>query len=203
MIDKAGYVTRLYYQGLLSHLKADAVFQKSLRLLKQGDPTSQTENKELRKIKARVASDKETPAVVLAELAGDKSTFVRFLVAGNPGASPEILNRLASDDSRGVRQNVANNPNAPADVLIRLAEDPFEEVQWRLAMNPSCPASVLELLAARGGSKMKLTIVNHPNLPLQVLKELTEDDDPHVAHTARLAFEDRRAESIEHSTDQP
>ena len=198
-----GYVTRLYYQGLLSDLTADAVFKGGSSTWPSQDILRKTETERTRKIKIRIAGNKKTPLALLHRLAGDPDESVRCVVAGNPGASHHILRRLASDQSPGVRHNVAKNQNAPVDVFSRLAEDPSQEVRWEVAVNPNCPAEVLESLASGGGSKMKLTIVHNPNLPLRVLEDLTQDKDPLVAEVARTVLEYRTSHDRENEREGP
>ena len=200
---QGGYVTRLFYQGLLSDLTADAVFKGGSSTWPSQDILRETETERTRKIKIRIAGNKKTPLALLQRLAGDPDESVRCVVAGNPGASHHILRRLASDQSPGVRHNVAKNQNAPVDVFSRLAEDPSQEVRWEVAVNPNCPADVLESLASGGSSKMKLTIVHNPNLPLRVLEDLTQDKDPLVAEVASTVLEYRTSHDREDEREGP
>jgi hypothetical protein len=198
-----GYVTRLFYQGLLSDLTADAVFKGGSSTWPSKDIQRETETERTRKIKIRIAGNKKTPLALLHRLAGDRDESVRCAVAGNPGASDHILRRLASDQSPGVRHNVAKNRNAPADVFSRLAEDSSEEVRWEVAVNPKCPAEVLESLASGGGSKMKLTIVHNPNIPMRLLEDLATDKDPLVAEVAKTVLEYRTSHDQEDEREGP
>jgi hypothetical protein len=62
---------------------------------------------------------------------------VRFLVAINTGADPDILKTLSADPEPAVRQGVAMNRNAPQALLLKLSKDKSENVRYAVAHNPN------------------------------------------------------------------
>ena len=57
-----------------------------------------------------LGKDKGTTQEALDVLAGDRSWYVRYFVAGNPNASIETLKKLYEDKDFRIKDNVENNP---------------------------------------------------------------------------------------------
>ncbi|MBO3750924.1 hypothetical protein J5X84_33030 [Streptosporangiaceae bacterium NEAU-GS5] len=84
-----------------------------------------------------VALNKTVPIEVLRELARDKDSRVRSMVAPKNKATADILASLADDEDEGIHQQVAGHTNTPTEVVVPLLEDSWEEVRqmarWNLA----------------------------------------------------------------------
>ena len=92
------------------------------------------------------ASDWETLALELIELAGSKWSWVR--------------------------QAVARNFNAPSEVLRELAGDGEEKVQLAIARNFATPGEVLELLVNHSWGEVTKSIAKHSNDSVDALVKL-------------------------------
>lgn len=75
-------------------------------------------------LRRAVALNKQLPAQVLADSAGDEDANVRIDVAMKRRLPPELHLLLANDADESVRHRVAFNPKTPIDVIRRLADDP-------------------------------------------------------------------------------
>ena len=89
------------------------------------------------KIRESVASSRNTPAGVFADLALDPDDGVRACLARNETAPIEVIRLLAADSAEQVRGWLAVNHSTPADVLDRLAGDESSTVrrlvEWKRA----------------------------------------------------------------------
>jgi hypothetical protein len=95
-------------------------------------------------VRKGAASNPNTPAEVLTELAKDSNWNVRCRAASNPSTPAEVLTELAKDSDCDVRRGAAFNPSTPAEVLTELAKDSDCDVRCRAASNPSTPGSVVK-----------------------------------------------------------
>lgn len=95
----------------------------------------------------KIANNPQTSPQVLAQLALDKSRFVREAVAANLQTPSDVLIRLALDQAWEVRRVVACNPKTPRDVLVQLAQDEKSWVRAAVAGNSQTPVDTLNLLA--------------------------------------------------------
>lgn len=82
-----------------------------------------------KKINGRLASNPNTPATVLVELAKDRNASVRRELAQHPRTTSKVLTQLAKDSNRKVRAEVAGNPTSSKQVLDKLAKDSSWKVQ--------------------------------------------------------------------------
>jgi hypothetical protein len=92
-------------------------------------------------VREDIACDDDCPVEVLEKLSCDDSHIVRFFVAQNASASPEILHsiaincQVASKHLYCPRLNVAKNPNASKETLLFL----HKEFPKTVLLNPNCP----------------------------------------------------------------
>lgn len=93
--------------------------------------------------KLELASNLNTPAEVLAELAKDGDLDVKTNVADNPNTPEASLAELAKDEDWRVRYYTASNPNTPVESLAELAKDEDWLVRSCAASNPNTPAENL------------------------------------------------------------
>ncbi|MCW4384252.1 hypothetical protein OH146_00515 [Salinibacterium sp. SYSU T00001] len=93
---------------------------RRLRLLAQSDNS---------RIRESAASNYNTPADVIAELARDPDEGVRSCVARNEHTPCDVLRSMADDPSETVRGWLAVNYYVPADVMERLSTDPSATVR--------------------------------------------------------------------------
>jgi hypothetical protein len=63
--------------------------------------------------KLEQASNPNTPIKTLEQLATDKNSVVRWMVAENPNTPTKSLEQLATDKNSSVRCRVAKNLNTP------------------------------------------------------------------------------------------
>ncbi len=83
------------------------------------NPESATNSTE----RLKQASDRQTPAEVLALLSEDNDDQVRLLVAKNPATPHHVAAKLARDNSLVVRRGLATDRSCPVEILSVLAED--------------------------------------------------------------------------------
>ena len=140
----------------------------------------------------------------LEKLSDNDAAWVRQLVAGNPGTTPEILFKLAFDEDDLVRESVsmcnnappwalrhiyvtdgpsrwlARNPNTPSDILTEWAlnsQDP-----QALIYNPSVPMETLRIALSRFnlGRNDREDLASHPQAPPEILEKLGRSKEPAV-----------------------
>lgn len=150
-------------------------------------------------------SGRSTPVEILEQLANDKSSWVRELVAENAETPLEILVQLANDSSPQVKAKVVanrntpveilerlglqerifnkNNPNTPGSVLAAAATrarsnsnpDPLVDLLKYPVKGSQMPASTLEELATHRNTSVRLQVAEHPNTPPSALEKLASD----------------------------
>jgi hypothetical protein len=101
------------------------------------------------KERGRMARNRTTHPGILAILANDPNSWVRYYVAQNPKTSQEDLTKLANDDSEAVRCMVADNPNTSPELLDLLARQEYYkcwEVRWFVANNTNTSSETLSFL---------------------------------------------------------
>ncbi|MBS1993815.1 MAG: HEAT repeat domain-containing protein [Cyanobacteria bacterium SZAS LIN-3] len=99
----------------------------------------QTPNRKLRelaehghpKIRARVAENAKTPAILLSRLAQDPSAEVRIAVAQNQAITPAIRLKLTADEDPNVRYAIAEDATVPVEILQILMDDEHPYVSHR------------------------------------------------------------------------
>ena len=80
---------------------------------------------------------------LLKIFAEDPDEAVRWRIAANHAASPEILDKLSLDSSAQIRAAVARHKNVPDYTLARLAKDESAFVRYHAAQNPKTPYAIL------------------------------------------------------------
>ena len=142
------------------------------------------------------ASDSNTPASYLADLAQAKMLFGREevleAIAQNPNVTPELLLTLSKKEFTSVRMKVAENPAAPAELLNQMAQQGFNhDLHSALARNPKLPSEIIDkLLTATaqdfpGHTEFKLyqtfvwgPLARHANLTDAQFTKLTQFENP-------------------------
>jgi hypothetical protein len=120
------------------------------------------------------------PVELLEELAQDKDSDIRELVAQNPNTPVNLLEQLAQDRNESVRKSVANNPNIPIKLLEQLAQYKNELIRKSIVNNPNTPIQLLELLAQDENYGVRIYVANNLNTPVQLLELLAQDGNKWV-----------------------
>jgi FAD:protein FMN transferase len=115
---------------------------------------------------------------LLAALAGDEDARSRITAAGHPQCSPKLLNALATDPDVRVRIAVAGNPQASAALLRRLAVDPELAVRAKVAAHPRAEDDLLRRLAQDVGTRA--AVAGNAGAAPDLLAQLADDEDPRV-----------------------
>lgn len=156
-------------------------------------------------VRRLVASNPNTPPLVLEDLAHDEDESVRNWVMKHPNTPVAIRHSLSPEAGKDEQESdasaqepseieqppsnqgnevtesaVAGNPSTPAKTLETLAIDDEEDVRIAVAGNPGTPAAILETLARDEEELVRQFVASHPNTPLQVLEILSRDDDEEV-----------------------
>lgn len=127
-----------------------------------------------------LASDPETPASELAQLAVDAPEDVRVKVAANPSTPAAMLAALAKDESVRVCCQAAANPSTPVAALVNLSTHYDQFVRAGVADNPSTPVSALRSLSRDGQPIIRMKVAQNPKVPRDVLEALCHDPDESV-----------------------
>lgn len=125
----------------------------------------------------QVASDWETLALELIELARSKWSWVRQTVARNFNAPVEVLRELAGDEEEKVQLAVARNLATPGEVLDLLVSHGWGEVTESIAKHPNASEDALIKLLPRYEDFIEGRIKPIDNLP-QPLKLIQNIDTP-------------------------
>lgn len=104
-----------------------------------------------------------------------------YLKAGCAETSPTELQELADSEVMLVRRRVAENERTAPEVLATLAKDKAAQVRMAVASNKMSPLSVLGILARDASSDVRYWIASTSYIPKKLLRQLTDDENPHVA----------------------
>ena len=154
------------------------------------------------RVRRSAASYRDSPAVLLDQLAYDRAAEVREGVAGHRNTPSDALVHLASDEADSVRHSVVLNGTSPARALELLASDPVSYIRStareQLGKDPSCPPWLLEEIATgrpspaaptgkhnqpeplSGSLRERMGIAGNPSAPAGLLAQLAQDRDPGV-----------------------
>lgn len=122
------------------------------------------------------AAHPDTPAPVLADLAGDAEEEVRRAVAQNPRCPADVLSTFAGAESMRIRCAVAAHADCPPRPMAVLAHDSEEEVRIELAQNPSTTVDVIAVLLADTDEVCSHALQNTPHaarLTAEMLRHAT------------------------------
>lgn len=97
----------------------------------------------------RVASNYQTPALLLFLLSQNEDWEIRAAVAKNPSAPPFLLQILSEDNDEDVRAAVAENGGVPVAILENLAGDESAKVLTSVAGNLGAPERILACIENR------------------------------------------------------
>jgi hypothetical protein len=109
-------------------------------------------------------------------------------LAVNPTTPGHVLEGLVEGAVRAMLERIAENPSATATLLIRLACHDCPEVRAAVAENTNTPQQIVFDLAQDECLDVRYSIAENPHMPLVVLDMLAHDDNPYVAHRARLTI---------------
>lgn len=129
-----------------------------------------------------VAKSHHTPAAVLEGLAGDKVNLVRALVATNPGTPAVLLAKLFNDEKL-VRDGLSGNPATPEKYLKLLTDDNDALVRSRVAENPSATGEMLAKLAKDDDPRVRKAVAKTTK-DKGLLADLSKDEDKDVKAAA-------------------
>lgn len=123
--------------------------------------------------------DSNCPAEILEVLSFDKSSRVRAQVASHKNSGHILLQRLADDENEDVRYSVAGNPNTNHETLVKLSEDNGEAfILACVALNKSTPVKVLERLSDLEDG---VYVTQNPSTPWDVLRDIySKCDNPRI-----------------------
>ncbi len=129
----------------------------------------QTEPADQQRIHLLLASNPNTPASILDNLANKNSPALLERIAENPRTHTDTLSRLAVHDNPRVRAAVAENSSLPESIMWRLANDIHPDVRLRLAESYSLPFSILQTLAEDSNPYVQMRAqktINRLNQPM-------------------------------------
>ena len=149
-------------------------------------------------VRAIVATNKATPAAVLADLAYDPSDRTRRIVARHPAADATTIVKLTRDTDLVVQENALANPNTPAHSLAAAAGHQRSEIRLAVAQHPNTPAHTLTALTRDPIRLVALFVADNPNTPEQTLRELASghEDGSAVVRAARRQLCRRTADTL-------
>jgi sulfur relay (sulfurtransferase) DsrC/TusE family protein len=118
----------------------------------------------------RQATDPNTPADVLVELAKSTNWKIRWAIAKNPSTPADTLVDLSNDTDWEVRVTTLTNPNIPVHILNTHAEEVNEGQYYYIATNIAAPVSVLIKLIENSDEfindeSIKFWVTQNPNCP--------------------------------------
>ncbi|MDY6804467.1 MAG: hypothetical protein SXA11_11765 [Cyanobacteriota bacterium] len=167
--------------SILEELAGD--LELPLRVAVRYNPNCPTETIAEVESQQAIASNWETDAQQLAELAESRWSWVRLAVARNPSAPGEVLEKLAESDFYLIRLAIARNPSSPTAALEKLMESdrvsPGRDLTLRwedksillaLARHPNASERILLELLPR----YREAIAHRTELPLSVIEKLIE-----------------------------
>lgn len=109
---------------------------------------------------------------------------LKSLIASNPDSPHVVLEYLAENSCASVLERIAENPNTPAWVLERLADCDCTEVRAAVAENSHTPADLIRGLSHDDNPDIRYTVAENAGTPVEVLQLLELDDNPYVSHRA-------------------
>ena len=151
----------------------------------------------------KAASQSDTPAARLAEIAGEAFAGSDYEVLGrlatNAGVAPELVETLTAfceKELGGARPvlcyavllGLASHPAAPPELLTRLAVNPEVTIRTGVARNPHTPAENAETLASDPEPAVRLWVTTNPGLSRETLERLAADRDDGVRRYAMAAL---------------
>jgi hypothetical protein len=134
-----------------------------------------------RDVRAAVAANRYSPALVVALLRSDDDSLVREACPGGPLAEVDRA-RLDQLEQRGERGMVlaAAQANAGRARLGRYAVDANWRVRQACARNPATPTSLLTRLAADADRDVRIAVGRNTSTSVSVRKRLAVDPDDGV-----------------------
>jgi hypothetical protein len=117
-------------------------------------------------------------------LADRRFSEVKMLIASNPDTPHMVLEYLAEHSCSSVLERIAENPNTPNWILERLADSDCTEVRAAVAENSHTPAELVKGLSHDDNPDIRFTVAENAGTPIEVLQLLEMDDNPYVSHRA-------------------
>ena len=118
---------------------------------------------------------------ILTRAAGDPNWEVRYNVAQNEHAHPDVLVRLIDDTDISVRVTLAERGDLPPVVLRAMAESPNATVRFEAARRAETPPDCLVVLATDPGHTVRRAVASNPSLPEAACEALAADGTRGIA----------------------
>ena len=119
------------------------------------------------------------------EVAQDEIEQIQMRLASNPQSPPVVLAYLAKNANRRVLERIAENAQSPGELLYELACNEDPEVRSAVADNSNTPRFVLEMLLSDEHADVRYRLAENANSPMELLTRLcAEDANPYVAARA-------------------
>ncbi|MDY6804460.1 MAG: HEAT repeat domain-containing protein [Cyanobacteriota bacterium] len=154
-----------------------------VRVALRHNPNCPTEAMAKAEAQVALASNWETDAQQLAELAESPWSWVRRAVAGNPSSPPSVLEKFAEGDCYPVQLAVARNPSSLTAALEKLITIDDMWMRRSLAKHPNASERMLLQLLPTSEERdceerdCEDIIVERENLPVRVIEQLVEESD--------------------------
>lgn len=113
---------------------------------------------------------------------------LKMLIASNPDTPHMVLEYLSRHGSQSILERIAENPNTPVDVLSQLAVCTCTEVRAAVAENSHTPADLIRNLSSDDNPDIRYTVAENAGTPVEVLQLLEFDDNPYVSHRAKTTL---------------
>ena len=125
-------------------------------------------------IRQAVARNFNAPVEVLRELAGDGEEKIQLAIARNLAAPGEVLDLLLNHGWGEVTESIAKHPNASEDALIKLIPRCKNCIRRRVNLTPN----ILEAFAEYDNQEFNSFLLKNPNTPTSALEKLiTSSED--------------------------
>lgn len=113
-------------------------------------------------------------------LADDREAAVRFWLAENPRARPEIVDQLSRDWDASVREAALANAVCPPDALIDAYRSPHEELELKAmsVAHPNAPTELIRTAAADSDPVLRSAAIGRWDAPRDVLEAAAQSTDP-------------------------
>lgn len=129
---------------------------------------------------------------------------IRRIVASNPNTPAVVLGRLAQDHDAIVRMAVAENPRTPSDILAMLAQDANSDVRLTVVENRNTWLVTLYRLAADDNDDVRYGMAECCHMPVEILLLLCDDENPYVrARASKTMRNTGHAERVCHLRSRP
>lgn len=142
----------------------------------------------------------ETITQLKMDILNDGQFFkLKMLMASNPDTPHMVLEYLSRHSTQSILERIAENPNTPVEVLSQLAMCECTEVRAAVAENAHTPADLIKRLSSDENPDIRYTIAENAGTPVEVLQFLELDDNPYVSHRARKTLNRLQCGCVKHN----